>query len=221
MSSFSTALVALWPHGNLRIPNLREAIITQSDSLFKKYELADTNLIAHFMAQVSEECNAGIEVEENLNYTAARLMAVWPSRFPTMIAASQYAHSPQRLANHVYNGRMGNAVGSNDGWLYRGRGGTQTTGKDSYAALMKKLPTLDLITHPELVNDPAHFLECSLVDFIACGCLPYAKKNDIIGVSAMLNVGHLVPAQDIEGLSNRMAWLKRWNTALTEDTPVS
>ena len=70
---------------------------------------------------------------ENLNYSAERLPKVWPSRFkPTgPLDPLAFAHNPQRLANEVYAGRMGN-IGPNDGFTYRGRGLLQLTGKTSY-----------------------------------------------------------------------------------------
>lgn len=71
-------------------------------------------------------------VAENLNYSAKRMTQVWPKRFPTIASAQPYAGNPQKLANKVYGGRLGND-GPNDGWLYRGRGLAQITGKTNYA----------------------------------------------------------------------------------------
>lgn len=42
---------------------------------------------------------------------------------------------PERIANRAYADRMGNGdEASGEGWLYRGRGLIQLTGKDAYAA---------------------------------------------------------------------------------------
>jgi putative chitinase len=158
------------------------------------------------MAQVSHECGAGTEVIENLNYSAARLRRVWPSRFPSRASAAPYAHNPRALANKVYNGRMGNRPGSDDGWTFRGRGAVQTTGREGYARLADATG-LDLVDHPDLVNDPAHFLECGVADFVLCGCLPHAKSDDIVNVTKRLNGGTV-------GLAQRRAWLREWKAAL-------
>ena len=110
------------------------------------------------------------------------MMAVWPSRFPTVASAAPYAHNPRALANKVYNGRMGNREGSDDGWNFRGRGAVQTTGREGYERLARATG-LDAVARPDVVNDPAHFLACGVADFIGCGCLPYARRDDTRGVT--------------------------------------
>jgi len=205
-SSFGEALTRLWPGGDDKIAGLRAGMVASAPSVFDKYGIDTAQLVAHVMAQISHECGAGREVVENLNYTAGRMMQVWPSRFPSMASAQPYAHKPQALANKVYNGRMGNAVGSDDGWNFRGRGAAQTTGREGYARLAKATG-LDLVNQPELVLSPQHFLECGVADFIACGCLPFAKADDIVGVTKRLNGGSI-------GLAQRKAWLSKWKAAL-------
>lgn len=86
---------------------------------------------------------------EILNYTsAARIRAVWPSRFPTEASAAPYVRNPRGLANKVYNGRMGNRAGSDDGWLFRGRGLPHLTGRDNYVRASNKTGT-DLVSSPD------------------------------------------------------------------------
>ena len=205
-SSFGEALSRLWPHGDAKIPGLRAGIIASAPSVFAKYGITTPLLAAHVMAQISHECGAGHDVVENLNYTAGRMMQVWPSRFPTMAMAAPYAGNPRALANKVYNGRMGNASGSDDGWNFRGRGASQTTGREGYARLAKATG-LDAVNHPDLVNDPARFLECGVADFVLCGCLPFAKADDVLNVTRRLNGGTV-------GLAQRQAWLAKWKAAL-------
>jgi putative chitinase len=210
-SSFGEALSRLWPRGDSKIPGLRAAMTRSAPELFAAYRLDTPSLVAHVMAQISHECGAGSEVVENLNYTAARMMQVWPARFPTLASALPYANNPRALANKVYNGRMGNAAGSDDGWTFRGRGAVQTTGREGYRRLAE-LTGLDLIGNPDLVNDPQHFLACGVADFILCGCLPSAEADDLVGVTKRLNGGTI-------GLAARQQWLTQWKAAL-RDEPV-
>jgi putative chitinase len=101
------------------VPGLIAGIAASAPAVFPKYGLTNDLLIAHAMAQLSHECGAGTEVVENLNYSADGLMRTWPPRFNAVKAAA-FAHHPQQIANEVYNGRMGNAPGSDDGCNFAG-----------------------------------------------------------------------------------------------------
>ena len=205
-SAFADALARLWPRGDQKIAGLRAGIVASAPAVFAKHGIATPLVAAHVMAQISHECGAGRDVVENLNYTAGRMMQVWPSRFPTMASAQPYAGNPRALANKVYNGRMGNAAGSDDGWNFRGRGAVQTTGREGYQRLAKATG-LDVVNHPDLVNDPRYFLACGVADFINCGCLPFAQADDVLNVTRRLNGGTI-------GLADRQAWLAKWKAAL-------
>jgi putative chitinase len=208
---FANILFNLWPSGDKLVPGLRAGMVASAPTLFVKYGVTNTTILAQFMAQISLECGAGTEVVENLNYTAVRMTQVWPSRFPSVNSAVPYAHNPRLLANKVYNGRMGNKPNSNDGYNNRGRGATQTTGAEGYAALQaflaKRGVDLDLLNNPDLINDPRYFLECGLADFTICGCMPWAAKDDIVEVTIKLNGGET-------DLAERRKWLVKWKGAL-------
>ena len=89
--------------------------------------------LAAILAESYHETDGTMQpVEENLNYSAKRMTQVWPSRFPTIASAQPYAGNPRALANKVYGGRLGN-TGPNDGWVFRGRGLSQITGRANYA----------------------------------------------------------------------------------------
>lgn len=86
---------------------------------------------AHFLAQGIYETCYLTRLEEDLNYTEARLVLVWP-RLAGRGAA--LASAPQRLANAAYADVNGNGdEASGDGWRYRGRGLLQLTGRANYA----------------------------------------------------------------------------------------
>lgn len=210
--TFADALNRLWPNGDQKIPGLRAGIIASAPRVFSLYGISSPLVLAHLMAQISHECGAGHDVVENLNYTAKRMMDVWPSRFPTLASAAPYAGNPRELANKVYNGRMENRPGSDDGWTFRGRGGSQTTGREGYERV-KKQTGIDVVSNPDLIIDPRYFLLCAVSDFVNCGCLAYAKMDDIGAVSAALNVGDHTKVSKVVGLPERKAWLAKWKGA--------
>ena len=195
-----------WPHGDQHIPGLIEGIVASAPAVFPKYGLTTPLTVAHAMAQFSHECGAGLEMVENLNYSAQGLMNTWPTRYDED-RANRYAHNPRMIADLSYGGRMGNdPPPSDDGWNYRGRGLSQCTGKEGY----QKLATatgLDLINNPDYLSDPDHALECGVADFVLCGCLPHAVADDVVGVTRALNGGTI-------GLQQRIAWLAVWKKEL-------
>lgn len=209
--AFINTLYNLWPNGDEKVSGLRDGIAISAPAVFAKYGINSPLLVAHVMAQISHECGAGHDVVENLSYSAQRMTEVWPTRFPSVASAQPYAHNPQALANKVYNGRMGNVTGSNDGWSFRGRGGSQTTGREGYERVAKQTG-LDVVHNPDLLIDPTFFLECAVSDFVNCGCLPFAKADDVVSVTKRLNGGTV-------GLSQRIDWLARWKEALG-DGPI-
>lgn len=105
-----------------------------------RFEINTIRRVAAFIAQQAHESAGFTRFSENLNYTAARLCQVWPSRFPSAAAAKPYARNPEKLANKVYGGRMGNgAEASGDGWRFRGRGPLQLTGRGNWTRFAKAM----------------------------------------------------------------------------------
>ena len=95
-----------------------------------------------------------IPVTENLYYTkASRIRETWRTRFPTNASAEPFVKNPRALANKVYNGRMGNRLGSDDGWIHRGHGLAQLTGREGFEKAGIKLG-LPLLEKPELALEP-------------------------------------------------------------------
>lgn len=90
-----------------------------------------TLIIHEFLSNVIHECSEFRRYEENLNYSAERLMQVWPNRFKTTKDALTCAYNPPLTAIKVYNGRLGNTAPL-DGWDFRGSGPIQMTGKDNF-----------------------------------------------------------------------------------------
>lgn len=92
-------------------------------------------------------------VEENLNYSADRLKAVFGRRI-TQEKAAAVERKPEAIANAVYANRNGNGnEASGDGWRYRGRGLVQITGRENYRKVGDLLG-FDLEGEPDIALDP-------------------------------------------------------------------
>lgn len=194
----------LWPHAATSVV---ADTAGQSSIVFPKFNLSTPLRVAHFLAQISHESDGGTITEENLNYTTpARIAAVWPSRF-SVESAQAYTHNPQKLADKVYNGRMGNRVGTDDGWNFRGRGFLQITGRDSYDRIGRQLG-LDLVNNPSLVNAYDQRLKIAVAEFVNLGCLPFCDADDIVNITHHVNGGLI-------GLPDRRAWFAKWKLALS------
>jgi putative chitinase len=111
---------------------------------------ADRDYVVNFLAQAAHESEQFNRLEESLNYTAERLVQVWPRRFPSLTVAVPYARNAHALADFVYANRMGNgSEESGDGWNYRGRGVLMVTGKANYQRVAQLINDPLLVTCPD------------------------------------------------------------------------
>ena len=120
---------------------------------FAKYGINTPKRQAAFIGQCQHESNNFKTLEENLHYSAQRLMAVWPSRFD-QATADKCANNPEMIANKVYGGRAD--LGNNqdgDGWRFHGRGLIQLTGRSNYQVCGDALGQ-PFTTQPELLLEP-------------------------------------------------------------------
>lgn len=124
------------------------------NTAMQQFDITTTERISAFLAQLAHESGQMKRLVENLNYSAPRLMQVWPARFPTLGKAQLYERNPEKLANYVYAKRLGNGdEASGDGWRYRGRGLIQLTGRGNYQAAAQGIG-LPLEDQPELLEQP-------------------------------------------------------------------
>ena len=121
---------------------------------FDKYQINTPKRQACFIGQTMHESGSFKFTKENLNYSAKALMATWPSRFPDLEIAMQYERQPEKIANKVYSGRMGNTE-DGDGAKYIGRGLIQVTGKENYTHCGEALG-VDLVANPQLLEEPRY-----------------------------------------------------------------
>lgn len=120
------------------------------------FDISTPARVGAFLGQLMHESSRLSRLEESLYYTTtARLRAVWPSRFRTDAEAVPYVRNPKALANKVYASRMGNGdAESGDGWVFRGRGALQLTGRANYTRAQVDC-NRPYVSRPELVAEPS------------------------------------------------------------------
>ena len=107
---------------------------------------------AHFFAQTAHETGGFKIFTENLNYSTKGLVSTFGKYFVNEITAKPFEKNPEKIANRVYAGRMGNGLStSGDGYKFRGRGALQLTGKENYKAFSDYLKKPEIMTNPDLV----------------------------------------------------------------------
>jgi putative chitinase len=117
------------------------------------YFKLNKNRAAHFFAQCAHESGNFKAFSENLNYSAKGLRTTFGKYFQTEGIAKNYERQPQRIANRAYANRMGNGdEASGEGFLYKGRGPLQLTGKNNYRAFGKYIGReQEVLDNPDLV----------------------------------------------------------------------
>jgi putative chitinase len=156
---------------------------------FEKYEINTPKRQACFIGQCMHESGGFKFLKENLNYSAKGLVATWPSRFPNEEYAEEYARKPERIANKVYSGRMGNTE-DGDGAKYIGRGLIQLTGKDNYKAVTEALGE-DLLANPQLLEEPRYAALSAGWFWNKKGLNALADASDIETMTKRINGGSI------------------------------
>jgi putative chitinase len=105
---------------------------------------------------------------------------------------------------------MGNQTGTDDGFNFRGRGCLQITGREAYDKIGRSLG-LDLVNNPDSVNAPQNVLLIAGTEFVKSGCLPDCDSDNVVRVSARINVGNPAASPGkIIGLADRKQQLAIW-----------
>ena len=133
--------------------HIPDAVIAMIPAVAQKFQIDSALRLAHFLAQCGHESGGFRLTKENLNYSAKGLNGIFKKYFPTLESALPYERKPEKIANKVYGGRMGNGPeASGDGAMFCGRGYIQLTGKDNYTAFGKSIGE-DVCANPQVVAE--------------------------------------------------------------------
>lgn len=188
-----------------------DALVNGTETL-ERWGINTPLRLAAFLATVCHETGGLTIVRENMNYSASRIRAVWPTR----PEAVKFARDPRRLANSVYGSRMGNernGTNDDDGYRYRGAGMIQLTGRYSFEQAGKAIG-VDLAGNPDLIEDANISLQAA--------CWEFAKFIDYCDMGERgwravcngINRGNALSKFDPIGWSDRQMWYQRCCDAL-------
>ena len=190
--------------------HIPDNVLAQIPDTVQKFELNTPLRLAHFLAQCGHESAGFKATSENLNYGAKGLLGIFKKYFPTEAKAKEYERKPEKIANLVYGGRMGNGPeASGEGFKFRGRGYIQLTGKDNYKAFDAVVPE-DILTNPDLVATKYPLLSAAWF-FHKNGLHKIADKGAtdavVTEVTKRVNGGTI-------GLADRIAHFKEYHNLL-------
>jgi len=172
--------------------------------LFEDFKLNTVLEQVYYVALTLEETGGFETLDENLHYTSAELLKLFPKYF-TPTQAKTYAGNQEAIANRIYANRMGN-TSPGDGWAFHGRGPFQLTGRAEYAAV-GKLAQLPLAVQPELVNATRYMFVIGAHYWVMRGLSPSALADNIEEFTRLVNGGEI-------GLQSRIAWLNKTKEAV-------
>jgi putative chitinase len=170
--------------------HIPDSVITQIPDTSSKFKINTPLRLAHFLAQCGHESGGFKITQENLNYSAKGLKNIFAKYFKEAGLAEAYERKPEKIANRVYGGRMGNGTEpTGDGFKYRGRGFIQLTGKDNYTAFGKAINE-DILSNPDLVSTKYPLLSAAWF-FQRClsKCDLGSSRDAITSVSKCVNGG--------------------------------
>ena len=132
------------------------------NTAMQRYQIVGTNRVAAFIAQLGHESGQLVYVREIWGPTAAQ---------------------------RGYEGRadLGNTV-AGDGLKFRGRGLIQITGRANYAKCGEALG-LDLINHPELLEQPQYACMSAAWFWATNGLNTLADAGDNANIGSIINTG--------------------------------
>lgn len=180
-------------------PAIMGAMVDTLNEYAPAFGLDQPHRMAHYLANVMVESGHMTTLVENLKYSSAqRIYDIFKGpaknrRFKSVAECQPYVNNPEKLANKVYGNRMGNTK-PGDGFLYRGRGPKQITGKDNYSRF-SKWAALNFSDAPDFVADPDALLKTpwsvlSTIWFWAeNNCNLYADRNDPENLRKAINGG--------------------------------
>lgn len=190
-----------------------------SPEFLLKAEIDGPMRLSHFLGQLMTESGNFKKLVENLNYSAERLIIVFPHRFRDLDEAKLFENKPEEIANRIYSRiDLGN-TSPGDGWKYRGHGPLQLTGKNAYKKFQdwvnEDIATpINIIDQPDIVSNDIKVGLMSAVWFFSVEKRLWAICDEGVDMQTVESVTKKVNG-GVNGLQDRYKHTQAIYTALT------
>ncbi|CUW40249.1 conserved protein of unknown function (fragment)(containing Lysozyme-like domain,29-231containing Peptidoglycan binding-like domain,211-282;) [Magnetospirillum sp. XM-1] len=221
MTSLQSITIAIAPNARAEC----KTAFADKDGALARYGVTTRLRLCHFIAQIMHETNGGTLLVENLTYTTQdQLLKIYGvgrhSAKITPDEAPSLLRNAKALAERVYGqgnpakaAELGNTQ-AGDGYLFRGRGVLQTTGRSNYAKVARETG-LDCVADPDLIIQAENLLSPALCHWQAANINPQADADDIVAVTKAVNGG-------TNGLDDRKLWYaKAWAASAEGPGPTA
>lgn len=168
--------------------------------------------VAAFLGQMIAEIGSDFsELRENMYYsTPQRIYSVFTSHFSSVNEAASYARNPEKLANRVYAGILGNGnESSGDGFKFRGAGGFQLTGRFEHGGFATATKT-DINEVGDYAATPTGAIHTACWYWTKNDCSTFADTWDLQGLTKRVNGGAMM------GLDQRVKIAEAARSAMTK-----
>lgn len=182
-----------------------DEVVSALNGVFSDERFDTKEKVAMFLAQCGHESAEYTVFSENLNYSSDALLKLFGKYFESKEQANLYHRNPEKIACRIYANRMGNgSEESKEGWMFRGRGPIQITGKSNYKKASLFLYNDErLVTNPDLVANLGIGFKCAFWFWVNNNIFSLSK--DIVAATKKINGGTI-------GIEHRT---KLYNEALT------
>jgi len=183
-----------------KITPLMRDIATAINRYSPEFGVTTKLRMAAFLANAVNETGGFTRLDENMNYSAARLKSLFGRHRISEADADRYGSSPGKkadqvaIANIIYGGPYGRKnlgnIHPGDGWNFRGSGPMQTTGRANFERA-EKATGLPVVARPDMLRSADIGTLAAFVFWRDNKLNERADRGDIQGLRRIANGGNI------------------------------
>jgi len=184
-----------------------------------EYGIINSDIFHEFIANLMEECQEFYTFEENLNYKTDTLINTFGRHRISIVDANKFGRKPGQqanksaIANIVYGGKWGKInlgnTNAGDGWLFRGSGAIQLTGRNNVTLFTKYFNEKFDTCH--LPEEMVLLLRTNLEYSIHSACWFFAIAKNLIKLAIDDNMREVIKRINggLNGFEGRMKYYEK------------